>query len=343
MVTIYDIAKKTGLSPSTVSKVINGYAGVSSKTHDKVLGAAKELGYMPNYNARTLVTKKSWLISLLFSEDLGSGIAHPHFSMILQSFISRIQSHGYDVIFVNDRLGSDAVSYLDHCRYRGVDGVLIAAGPHFTDQIQCVLDSDYKCVSVEETYPGKNTVICDNYMGATQALEYLYFLGHRRIAHLAGPSKNIAGRERYEAYLEFHARKNLPVNPKYVSEATHFEYNAGIAATTELMQRCWDDPPTAIFASYDELACAAQTVLLERGFRIPMDISLLGFDNLPIAEYPGITTINQDRASIGRCAADRLVQLISGEEPDEPFVTRIPTTLVVRESCARIEETSARA
>ena len=321
-----------------MSKVFNDYPGVSKRTKDSVLQAAKDLGYMPNNNARTLVTKKSWLISLLFSEDLGSGIAHPHFSMILQSFLSRVQSYGYDVVFVNNRLGQDVVSYLDHCRYRGVDGVLLAAGPHFTEQIQCVLDSDYKCVSVEETYPGKHTVICDNYMGAMQALEYLYFLGHRKIAHLAGPQKNIAGHERYQAYLDFHSQKGLPVNPKYVSEALFFNRKAGISAATELLQRCWDDLPTAVFAAYDELACAAQTVLLERGFRIPKDISLIGFDNLPISEYPGITTINQDRAAIGENAADLLVRLIGEEEPPEPLVTRVPTTLVVRESCARIAD-----
>ena len=323
------------MSPATVSKVFNSYSGVSQRTRDKVLREAKELGYTPNNQARTLATKKSWSISLLFSEDLGSGIAHAHFGRILQSFVSRVQNLGYDVVFVNNRLGH---SYLDHCRYRGVDGALIAAGPHFTEEIQCVLDSDYTCVSVEEIYPDTYTVICDNYMGAMQALEHLYFLGHRKIAHLAGPGRNIAGKERYKAYLEFHEKKGLPVNPKYVAEADKFVHEAGLLAATELMQRCWDDPPTAIFAAYDELAVALRTVLLERGFRIPGDISLIGFDDLPMAEYLGITTIHQDRVAIGTRAADLLVRLIGGEPVDEQLVTRIPTALVVRDSCARIGE-----
>ena len=338
MVTIYDIAAKTGLSAATVSKVFNNYAGVSKKSRETVLQAAKDLDYMPNTNARALVTKKSWLISLLFSEDVGSGIAHPHFSGILQSFITRAQGFGYDVVFVNKRLGQDDVSYLDHCRYRGVDGVIIAAGSHFTDEIQCVLDSDYKCVSVEEIYPGRHTVISDNWTGTMQALEYLYFLGHRKIAHIAGPQKSLAGRERYEAYVDFLAQKKLPYNPKYVAESSFFRKDAGVKASTELLQQCWDDMPTAIFAGYDELACAAQAVLLSRGFRIPKDMSIIGFDDLPISELPGITTVRQDRSLIGVTAADMLVKLIEGEEIDEPMVMRLPTKLIARESCARIQD-----
>ncbi len=337
MITIYDIAEKTGLSAATVSKVFNNYAGVSQKARDVVLQAAKDMDYMPNTNARALVTKKSWLISLLFSEDIGSGIAHPHFSEILQSAITQVQSHGYDVVFVNKRLGRDDVSYLDHCRYRGVDGVLIAAGSHFTDEIQCVLDSDYTCVSVEEIYPNRHTVISDNWTGTMQALEYLYFLGHRKIAHIAGPKKRLAGRERYEAYVHFLQQKNIPYNPKYVVEAEYFRKDAGIKASTELMEQCWDDMPTAIFAGYDELACAMQTVLLSRGYRIPKDISIIGFDDLPISETPGITTIRQDRRLIGQTAGDMLVQLIEGEEVKDPMVLRLPTKLIARESCARVE------
>lgn len=336
MVTIYDIAAKTGFSAATVSKVFNNYVGVNKKTRETVLNAAKEMEYTPNTNARALVTKKSWLISLLFSEDVGSGIAHPHFSQILQSFITRAQGHGYDVVFVNKRLGQDEVSYLDHCRYRGVDGVLIAAGSHFTSEIQCVLDSDYTCVSVEDIYNGTHTVISDNRMGTMQALEYLYFLGHRKIAHLAGPLKSLAGRERYQAYIEFLKQKNIPVNPKYIVETSFFNRDAGVNAATELLQQCWDDMPTAIFAAYDEIACAAQTVLLARGFRIPKDMSIVGFDNLAISEIPGITTINQDRIAIGATAADMLVKLIEGETVEESMILRLPTTLVSRESCARI-------
>lgn len=337
MVTIYDIAAKTGMSPATVSKVLNNYSGVSQKTRTAVLTAAKEMGYTPNTNARALVTKKSWLIGLLFSEDLGSGIAHPHFSMILQSFITRAQGYGYDVVFVNTMLRQKEASYLEHCRYRGVDGVLLAAGWHFTSHIQSLLESKIPCVSVEDIYPNTHTVITDNYTGTMQALEYLYFLGHRKIAHLCGPSKSLAGKERLGAYRAFLAQKGLQYNPRYVVEAQYYNRESGVAAAEALLQQCWDDMPTAIFASYDEIACAAQTVLQQHGFRLPMDMSIVGFDNLSIAETTGLTTIHQDRTAIGEHAADLLVKLIEGDPVEGGNIMRLPTKLIVRESAARID------
>jgi len=103
------------------------------------------------------------------------------------------------------------------------------------------------------------------------------------------------------------------------------------------MHKCWNDLPTAIFAAYDDFAYSAYKVLTGRGFRIPDDISVIGFDNLPLSEYIGITSVHQDRVKIGATAADRLVRLISGEPDDEPLVTRVSTDLIVRDTCGRIE------
>lgn len=295
------------------------------------------MGYTPNTNARALVTKKAWLIGLLFSEDVGSGIAHPHFSTILQSFITKAQGYGYDVVFVNTMLRQKEASYLEHCRYRGVDGVLLAAGRHFTSHIQSLLESNFPCVSVEDIYPNAYTVITDNYTGTMQALEYLYFLGHRKIAHLCGPSTSLAGMERLEAYKAFLTQKGLPYNPKYVVESAYYSREAGVEASNLLLQQCWDDIPTAIFASYDELACALKTVLQQRGYRIPLDISVVGFDDLAVAETAGITTVRQDRPAIGEQAADLLVKLIEGDKVEGGRIMRLPTRLIVRESAARIE------
>jgi len=106
MVTIYDIAKMSGYSPATVSKAFNNYAGVNKKTYEKIMEVAEKLEYTPNNNARSLVTKKTWLLGVLFSEDVGTGIAHPHFSEILQNFQMRAGEYGYDVVFINKRLGN---------------------------------------------------------------------------------------------------------------------------------------------------------------------------------------------------------------------------------------------
>lgn len=338
MVTIYDVAKEVGCSPTTVSKAFNNYSGVNNATYKKIMEAADKLGYTPNNNARALATKKTWLLGVLFSEDVNTGIAHPHFSEILQNFQVRAGEHGYDVVFVNKRLGNREASYLEHCLYRGVDGVLLAANKMFTDEIQCVLSSDIKCVSVETNYPNKNTVISDNRMGSLQALEYLYFLGHRKIAHMACPLTSVAGQERYNAYKEFLKSKGLEENPKYIVETNEFKAEEGIRAATQLLQQAWDDLPTAIYCGYDEIACAAMTTFKAQGFRVPEDLSIVGFDNVTISGLtsPSLTTIEQDRAAIGQTAADTLIKMIEGKTIEGPIDNRIPTKLIVRNSCARI-------
>jgi DNA-binding LacI/PurR family transcriptional regulator len=338
VVTIYDVAKLAGCSPATVSKAFNNYNGVNAVTYKKIMDAAEELQYIPNTNARALALRKTWLIGVLLSEDVGTGIAHPHFSEILQSFQSRAWEYGYDVVFVNKKLGNKEESYLEHCIYRGVDGVLLAAGATHTNEIQCVLSSELKCVSIEMVYPEKYTVISDNRMGTMQALEYLYFLGHRKIAHIACPLYSVAGQERYAAYKEFLKLKGLQENPKYIVEAEDYIPESGSIAAAKLLQQCWDDLPTAVFVAYDEAALTAMTTFQAQGFRIPEDLSVIGFDNLRVTGFtsPSLTTIEQDRITIGRRAADILIELIENKTMEEPIENRIPTKLVVRNSCMRI-------
>lgn len=340
MVTIYDVAREAGCSPATVSKAFNNYKSVSESTYKKIMEIADKLGYTPNNSARALATKKTWLIGVILSEELHTGITHPHFSEILQSFNTRAGEYGYDIIFISKRFDNKEISYLEHCKYRGVDGVLLAVGAKFNDEIKCILESDIKCVSVEGLYPNKYTVISDNKMGSFQALEYLYFLGHRKIAHIACPLNSVAGRERFNAYKEFLESKGLEFNPKYFVEAEDFTHEAGKKAALELLQQSFDDLPTAVYAAYDDIAYITMTVFQEKGFRIPDDISVVGFDNIKLSEFmtPPLTTIEQDRVEIGKKAADILVSLIEGKNIDKPYEIRIQTRLIMRNSCVRIAE-----
>lgn len=338
MVTIYDIAKLAGCSPATVSKAFNNYSGVNTGTYKRIMEAAENLGYTPNTNARALATKRTWLLGVLFSDDAGSGITHPHFSEILHNFQVRAGEQGYDVLFVNKRLGNKEASYLEHCKYRGLEGVLLAVGYRYNSEIQCVLSSDIKCVSVEDIYPDKHVIISDHRMGAMQALEYLYFLGHRKIAHIACPLHSVAGRERYEAYLDFLKSKGIEPNPKYIIEVNEYIPEEGSKAAAKLLQQCWDDLPTAVFVGYDDIAFSAMATFQSQGFRIPEDISVVGFDNLKLSGFatPSLTTIEQDRATIGKKAADTLIELIDNKHVDDTLDMRVPTKLIVRNSCSRI-------
>jgi LacI family transcriptional regulator len=187
-------------------------------------------------------------------------------------------------------------------------------------------------------YPGKHTIIADNRMGTLQALEYLYFLGHRKIAHIACPLYSVAGNERYNAYKEFLKSKGLEENPKYFVEAKDFTHESSATAANLLLQQSWGDLPTAVFAAYDDIACVAMTTFRNQGVRIPEDLSIIGFDNVMMSGFasPPLTTIEQDRAAIGQKAADILISMIENRPIEEPLETRIPTKLIVRNSCARL-------
>lgn len=340
MATIYDVSKKTGFSIATVSKVINNYTGVSPKTRKLIEEAIKELEFTPNTTARTLATKKSWLIAIILEEESGAGITHPHFSGILKGFQEKAATYGYDTVFLNSFMGEKKMNYLEHCKYRNVDGVLISQSSKFTDNISSLLNGEIPAVSVETCYPNIPTVNSDNKLGAKQALEHLYLLGHRKIAHISSsiaPSSQ-AGRERYEAYIEFLEENNLELDMRYIAEGNKYTPLDGEIATNKLLQQCGDDLPTAIFTSYDGYAFACINVLKERGFSVPNDISVIGFDDLPYVEHikPGLSTIRQNRNEIGEKAAKILVDLIE-KKAVAPEITKIPTELIVRQTTKRYE------
>lgn len=339
--TIYDIAEKCGYSIATISKVLNNYPGVSEKAKKVVNAVIEETGYSPSHYARTLATQRSWIIGILFSEERELGIINPHFNKILQSFQQQIGEFGYDTLFLQTNSKDEKRTLLDRCLSRGVDGVLIAGGMSFNDEVSSVIESDLPKVSVETIYKGVDTVISDNRLGSMQALEHLYLLGHRKIALITSDREaSFAAKVRYNTYSKFHEKKNLEINPNFFVEAKKYTKQAGEEAVEKLLAQCWEDMPTAIYAAYDEYVAAAVKLLTNQGFRIPEDISIIGFDDLPLCEYvtPSITTIRQNRNDIGKEAAKVLNSIILGDISEFGKVTHIPTTLVIRETTRKLKE-----
>ena len=335
MVTIYDIATASGFSPATVSKALNSYHGVNKNTVDRIMNTAKELGYMPNIAARSLATKKSWLVGMLFSEELLSGLKHPHFGEIFSSAQINLGKAGYDVVVLNNSLGGENISYFEHCHYRGVEGVFMAASSQFTQTVQSIVESGLKMVSVEMPYPGRYSVISENYKGSMLAMEHLYGLGHRNIAYIAGPLDRLSAAERYQGYVDFLAGVNLPLDSSLVIEAADYTAHAGYDAALRLLKAS-KGKFTALFADYDYIACAAMNCLRENGIDVPDEVSVVGFDDLSIAEIAGLTTIRQDRGKIAFLAADILIAQMQDSPLDNNYDVRVPTSLVVRTSCRRI-------
>ncbi len=331
---IYDISKYTNLSVATVSKVINN-KGASKRATALVEEACQKLNFTPSSSARSLATKKTNLLGVAYSKHMGYGLAHPHFSQILESFKSYAEEAGYDIIFINSEHPNMGI--YQHCKYRQVEGVLIAI-PHIAkDMVSELVNGDVPCVSIEDLYENVPSVLSDNIAGTHQIMSHLYGLGHRKIACIAAPQDSISGWERYGAYQKFMLENGLSIDDKYVVVAEEFSQDAGYDAMEKLMEKCWADKPTAIFASYDEIAYGGLQALKAFGYQVPQDLSLIGFDNLAISELstPKITTVVQDRKAIGRLAAQTLIDSINGIKSDEIDI-RIPTKILVRETTSAL-------
>ena len=334
MPTIYDIAKKTGYSPATVSKVFNNYSDVSKRTREKILRVAEEMGYVPNLSARSLKTNKSYLVGVVFSENVGIGLEHQFFSVILESFRKTIGSHGYDTIFINNTLGDKRMGYLDHCKFRNVDGAFILTAYDNDEDVARLLASDIKCVTTDILYKDVPVVMSDNVQGARDAVKYLFDRGHKSIAHLAGPQDTLAGTERLAGYKEMCNELGLNESAENIEVSELFEYEESYIAAKRLLER--EDRPTAVFASADIMAIGLIDALKDAGLKVPGDISVVGFDDVLVAKYstPKITTVRQDQELIGATVADLLFRRMNGEEIDS--VPRLPVKIMERDSVRKL-------
>ena len=337
MTTIYDIAKKTGYSPTTVSKVFNNYTDVRAQTRQTILQAAKELGYLPNAHARTLTTKKSWTIGVLFVESSGIGMQHPFFSAVIESFKQVAVSKGYALMFISKDVGGKKSGYLENCKIRGVDGVVVILSDYDDPYFQELLDSDIPCIILDHETTQAHTVYSDNHEGSFLAVEYLHSLGHRKIAHISGGMNTFAGSNRVQGYEMAMTSLGLERQESYIVHSAYYSIESGYAAMMELLDL--QDRPTAVFAAGDHLALGAMRAAKERGLHIPEDLSIVGFDNIELSQYisPALTTIGQDTALMGYEAAEILIRSI-----DDPSLVQesvvLPVQLVIRDSCGYVTD-----
>lgn len=338
MKTIYDIAKATGFSPTTVSKVFNNYADVSAKTRQIILAAAQEMAYTPNSHARTLTTKRSWTLGILFIEPTGFGLKHPFFGGVIEGFKEAAVSKGYDLMFISKDIGGKANSYLQHCRMRAVEGVVVIQSDSSDPDLVQLLTSTIPCVLLDAQYAGAGTVSSDNEDGGLQAVRYLHSLGHRRIGHIAGGADTFAGVPRKNGYEQALAECQIPLNRNYVVHASNdYSVDSGYKAMSRLLELAPDKRPTAVFAAGDNLAIGAMRAIRDKGLTVPDDISIIGFDDIETARYltPALTTVHQDMVQLGNQAAEMLMATI---ETQQPLATvKVPVTLSVRESCRRVK------
>ena len=333
MVTIYDIAEATGYSAPTVSKALNGQGSLSEETRQRILDKAKELGYEPNITARTLTTKKSHLIGVIYDDTgMNMGFAHPLFSPVLTRFREKIEAAGYDIIFLSRHFN---MTYFSHANFRCIDGVIIINPATNTPaDFQDFIKTDLPRVSTNSVFEGVPTVITENVQSGYEAAEYLVKHGHKKIAYISAPVNGIstAPDERYEGFKSALEHYQLYDESLYELSAD-WTKECGAEAFGRLIKRRKDI--TAVFVTNDQLAFGVYEYAKKHGIRIPEDISVIGFDDEIASEYLGLTTFRQSTTEIADIASQLMLDQIDGKQV--PPLIRCRAEIVERESVKTVK------
>ena len=281
------------------------------------------MGYFPNLAARALKTHRSYNIGVLCVDDKNSALTHPFFSRVLESLKSEAEAQGYDITFIGQRLGKEDMSYVEHCRYRGVDGVVVACVDFNKPE---VITSGLPVVTIDHIFSNAASVVSDNAEGITELMEYIISMGHRRIAYVYGRDSAVT-KERMVNFYRSMEHHGIPVKEEYVVPGEYTDPVAAAKATKQLLKL--KTPPTCILYTDDYACIGGMGAIEEAGLSIPDDISVAGYDGIPMSSVvkPRLTTVRQDTEQIGRRTVKKLVALI--EKPKTTGVESqcVPVTL----------------
>ncbi|USX53231.1 MULTISPECIES: LacI family DNA-binding transcriptional regulator [Lentzea] len=327
---IEEVARVAGVSKSTVSRVINGEKYVSERSRQAVHRAIAMLGYSPNHAARTLAGSKANAIALVISEQGSRVLADPFFAGVLRGVHAELAGHHVQLLLMmNQPLdGEDQVAYLTGGH---VDGALVVS-LHGEDPLPRTLhETGLPTVVGGRPLVGGTVpfVDADNFNGALGAVRFLISLGREKIATIAGPHDMAVGMDRLSGWRCGLAEHGMPV--ELVAHATDFTPESGALAMEDLLRRAPD--LDAVFVAADIMALGALRVLQTRGYRIPDDVAVVGFDDSVLAStaVPPLTTVRQDVEGFGRTMTWRLLAELAGEEK-LPQSMLLPTSLVRRTS-----------
>ena len=318
MVSMKDIARACGVSVAPVSMALNGQPDIGEETRARVCRMAEKLGYMTNSAARALKTNRTYHLGVLFVDERRSGLAHEFFSSVLESFKAEAESHGYDITFINHNVGGKPTSYLQHCRYRGVDGVVIACVDFADPQVRELVDSELPLVTVDHVFNNRLAVVSDNVHGVETLVRYAYARGHRKIAFLHGEKTSVT-QNRLVGFYRACEELGLEIPEEYVRESVFHNPDRCALDTQALMSL--PNRPSCILFPDDYSYVGGMNVLRQMGIRIPEDVSVMGYDGIHLASVLGLTTYWQNTQQIGKIAAERLISLI--EHPKTTLVDRI--------------------
>ncbi|MCI7129420.1 MAG: LacI family transcriptional regulator [Lachnospiraceae bacterium] len=318
MVSMKDISVACGVSVATVSKALNDHKDIGARTKERIRQTAKEMGYFPNSAAQALKTNRTYNIGVLFVDEAMSGLTHDFFSYVLDSFKRTAEEHGYDITFINcSKNGKNRMSYLEHTKHRGFDGVVIACIDFGDPEVIELIQSDVPVVTIDHLFNNRIAVMSDNVNGMRQLFTFIYEKGHRKIAYIHGEDSAVT-QSRVSSFYKTSKELGVEIPDEYVRQAAYRNTKEAYDRTVELLDL--PDPPTCILYPDDFASFGGINAIQERGLRIPDDISVAGYDGIRVARHiePKLTTLKQDTERIGYEAAEHLISLI--EEPRSTLV-----------------------
>ncbi|MEU6766945.1 LacI family DNA-binding transcriptional regulator [Streptomyces sp. NPDC046853] len=327
MASIKDVAAEAGTSVATVSRVLNSHPSVSPAARARVIAAIESLGYRPNAVARSLRTDQTRTLGLVISDVL-----NPYFTALARSVEEAARALGYSVIIGN---ADERPELQDHhvrtLLDRRIDGLLVSPADGGTPLLLDTARAGTPMVFVDRWIPGADVPVvrADGREAIRDLVAHLHAVGHRRLAIIAGPAATTTGSERVEAFREALASYGIPLPDSYIGQGD-FQADSGRRATERFLSL--PEPPHVIFAADNLMALGALDAIRARGLRVPDDIALAAFDDIPwfVHTDPPITAIAQPTGDLGRAAVQALVDRIEGRSPRS---VTLPARLVVRRSC----------
>lgn len=332
MPTIQDVAKRAGVAPITVSRVINNSGYISEETRERVEEAIAELGYVPNRLARGLRLKQTNILALILTD-----ITNPFFTTVARGVEDAANEAGFTVTFCNtDESEAKEQKYLEVLLQQQVDGILLVPAGSSPDSVQYAQKYSTPVVILDRRIPGVNTdsVRCDSEGGAYQLVRLLQVLGHRRIAMLGGPEGVSTADDRLAGYRRAMAEIGQEEDDNLVQSGS-FTMSSGYEMVKEAVAKA--PRPTAIFAANNFLTVGALRGLQDCGLRVPEDVALVGFDDMPpaLTTFPFLTVAAQPAYDIAQIATKLLLARLAGEAPETYQEIILQTELIIRQSSGR--------
>jgi LacI family transcriptional regulator len=329
-VTIMDVARASDVSYATVSRVLSGYEFVKESTYIRVMEVVERLGYVVNLPARSLAGGRSRIIGLLVPN-----LDNTYVGTIARGIDQELVRINYDLmLYTSHRHPSKESLYVSAIANGLTEGLLLVAPLVPTTYLDALREQNFPYVLVDQTDSTENSNVVEatNWQGAYDATRYLIQLGHNRITFITGATAVRSAIDRLGGYKAALADCNIPIKEELIIEGD-YQQQTGYE-TTKLLLQTVNPLPTAIFASNDLSAFGATEAVRERGLRIPDDISIIGFDDIPQASlvYPKLTTVRQPLEQMGRVAVKLLLEQIEDRSHPPQRVT-LSTELIIRDSC----------